>query len=237
MKRRGALALMALGILLAGGASMIVLGIARQAGEASRAVIPQVYVVMAAREIPDQAVVTPDALVIRPFPAEFAPVGAMSQAEQAVGKFAVGTIYKDQILLNGHVSTGKRAPSLSDRVPPGRVVIWMPMPDLLKGQIGFKPGDRLDILLSLSMKQPTAGDSAGTTPTGASGNGASEPRATVCRETVVSAPATAPMVIQPVILSLWLMGVVKSSRLSIYTWESCQTPPGGEGSRRRLSAM
>jgi pilus assembly protein CpaB len=173
MKRRGALALMALGILLAGGASVIVLGIARQAGETSRAVIPQVYVVMAAREIPDQAVVTPDALVIRPFPAEFAPVGAMSQAEQAVGKFAVGTIYKDQILLNGHVSTGKRAPSLSDRVPPGRVVIWMPMPALLQGQIGFQPGDRLDILLSLSMNQPTAGDSAGGAPTGGNGNGAS----------------------------------------------------------------
>jgi pilus assembly protein CpaB len=165
--------LMALGILLAGGASVIVLGIARQAGEASRAVIPQVYVVMAAREIPDQAVVTPDALVIRPFPAEFAPVGAMSQAEQAVGKFAVGTIYKDQILLNGHVSTGKRAPSLSDRVPPGRVVIWMPMPDLLQGQIGFKPGDRLDILLSLNMTQPTPGDSAGGAPVGGSGNSGS----------------------------------------------------------------
>ena len=69
MKRRGALSLMALGILLAGGASVIVLGIARQAGEASRAVIPQVYVVMAARESPDQAVVTPEARVIRPCPA------------------------------------------------------------------------------------------------------------------------------------------------------------------------
>lgn len=158
MKRRGALALMALGILLAGGASVIVLGIARQAGEASRAVIPQVYVVMASREIPDQAVVTPDALVVRPFPAEFAPVGAISQPEAAVGKFAVGTIYKDQILLNGHVSTGRRAPSLSDRVPPGRVVVWMPMPDLLAGQIGFRPGDRLDILLSLKLNQSTIGD-------------------------------------------------------------------------------
>jgi pilus assembly protein CpaB len=158
MKRRGALALMALGILLAGGASVIVLGIARQAGETSRAVIPQVYVVMAAREIPDQAVVTPDALVVRPFPAEFAPVGAVSQPEQVIGKLAVGTLYKDQILLNGHVSTGKRAPSLSDRVPPGRVVVWMPMPDLLAGQIGFRPGDRLDILLSLKLNQPTAGD-------------------------------------------------------------------------------
>jgi pilus assembly protein CpaB len=158
MKRRGALALMALGILLAGGASVIVLGIARQAGETSRAVIPQVYVVMAAREIPDQAVVTPDALVVRPFPAEFAPVGAVSQPEQVIGKLAVGTLYKDQILLNGHVSTGKRAPSLSDRVPPGRVVVWMPMPDLLAGQIGFQPGDRLDILLSLKLNQAAAGD-------------------------------------------------------------------------------
>src|SRR5689334_20627601 len=149
MKRRGALALMALGILLAGAASLIVFGIAQQASEQSRAVIPQVYVVMASREIPDQAVVTPDALVVRPFPAEFAPVGAISQPEQAVGKFAVGTIYRDQIIMQGHVSTGKRAPSLSDRVPPGKVVVWLPMPDLLAGQVGFKPGDRLDILLSL----------------------------------------------------------------------------------------
>src|SRR5215212_9217039 len=160
MKRRGALALMALGILLAGGASVIVLGIARQAGETSRAVIPQVYVVMASREIPDQAVVTPDALVMRPFPAEFAPVGALSQPEQAVGKFAVGTIYKDQILMNGHVSTGRRAPSMSDRVPPGRVVIWLPMPELLAGQVGFRPGDRLDILLSMSLNKASTGEQA-----------------------------------------------------------------------------
>src|SRR4051812_7856084 len=157
MKRRGALALMALGILLAGAASVIVLGIAQQAGEASRAVIPQVYVVMAAREIPDQSVVTPDALVVRPFPAEFAPVGALSQPEAAIGKFATSTIYRDQILMAGHVSTGKRAPSLSDRVPPGKVVVWLPMPDLLAGQIGFKPGDRLDILLTLKLIQSTIG--------------------------------------------------------------------------------
>jgi pilus assembly protein CpaB len=153
MKRRGALALMALGILLAGAASVIVLGIAQQAGEASRAVIPQVYVVMASREIPGDAVVTPDALVVRPFPAEFAPVGAIAQPEQAIGKFAVGTIYRDQILMQGHVSTGKKAPNLSDRVPPGKVVIWLPMPDLLAGQVGFRPGDRLDILLTMKLVQ------------------------------------------------------------------------------------
>lgn len=148
---------MALGILLAGGASVIVLGIARQAGEASRAVIPQVYVVMAVREIPDGAVVVPDALVVRPFPAEFAPPGAIAQPEQAVGKFAVGTLYRDQILMNGHVSTGKKAASMSDRVPNGKVVVWLPMPDLLAGQVGFRPGDRLDILLSLKLLSNSLG--------------------------------------------------------------------------------
>jgi pilus assembly protein CpaB len=151
MKRRGALILMAIGVLLAGGASVLVLGIARQAGEASRAVIPQVYVVMAAREIPDQAQVTPDALVIRPFPADFAPAGAVSSPDAVVGKFAVGTIFKDQILLEGHVSGVKKSPSLSDRIPVGKVVVWLPMPELLAGQVSLRPGDRLDILMSLPL--------------------------------------------------------------------------------------
>lgn len=156
---------MALGILLAGGASVLVLGIARQASEASRAVIPQVYVVMAVREIPDQTQITPDALVVRPFPSDFAPADALATPDQAVGKFAMGTIYKDQILLLGHVSTARKSPSLSDRVPVGRVVVWLAMPDLIAGQIGFRPGDRLDILLSLPLT-PTDQAQDASTPAG-----------------------------------------------------------------------
>ena len=161
MKRRGALALMALGIVLAGGASVLVLGIARQAGEASRAAIPQVYVVTAAREIPDQNQVTPDALVIRPFPKDFVPADAIASADQAVGRFATGTIHKDQIILAGHVSVAKKSASMSDRVPPGRVVVWLPMPELIAGQVGFRPGDRLDILLSLPLNAPAAAPTDG----------------------------------------------------------------------------
>ena len=163
MKRRGALILMALGIVLAGGASVLVLGIARQAGEASRAVIPQVYVVMAAREIPDQGQVTPDALVIRPFPADFAPVGAISNPDAAINKFAVGTIFKDQVLLEGHVSSARKEPSMSDRIPAGKVVVWLPMPDLLAGQVELRTSDRLDILLSLSLGEGKLGTSTQTT--------------------------------------------------------------------------
>jgi pilus assembly protein CpaB len=163
MKRRGALALMALGIVLAGGASVLVWGIARQASEARLAAIPQVYVVMAAREIPAQEQVTPDALVLRPFPKDFVPADAIVAPDQAIGRFATSTIYKDQILLTGHVSVAKKSTSMSDRVPPGRVVVWLPMPDLIAGQVGFRPGDRLDILLSLPLNAPT-GTSADGSP-------------------------------------------------------------------------
>ena len=54
----------------------------------------------------------------------------------------MGTIYKDQIIMAGHASVARKAPSMSDRVPPGRVVVWLPMPDFIAGQVGFRPGDR-----------------------------------------------------------------------------------------------
>jgi len=151
MKRRGALILMVLGVLLAGGASALVLGIARQASDATKAAVPQVYVIMASREIPDQGQITADALVMRPFPADFAPPGAVASAEQVVGKFANGPIFRDQIILAGQIANVKRSPSPSDQVTPGKVVVWLPMPELLLGQSGFRPGDRMDILLSLPL--------------------------------------------------------------------------------------
>lgn len=149
MKRRSALILMILGVLMAGGASLLVLGISREASQASKVTIPQVFVVMAARELPDQAQLTADAIVVRPFPAEFAPQGAVATAEQAVGKYAVGPIYKDQIILGGQITAVRRSPTLSDRLRPGKVVIWLPPPDILAGQVGFRQGDKVDLLLTI----------------------------------------------------------------------------------------
>ncbi|MBA2447107.1 MAG: Flp pilus assembly protein CpaB [Chloroflexi bacterium] len=149
MKRRSALILMVLGVLMAGGASLLVLGISREASQVSKASVPQVYVVMAARELPDQTQIIAEAIAVRPFPAEFAPQGAVASAEQAIGKYTVGPLYKDQIILAGQLASVRRAPTLSDLLRPGKVVIWLPMPDLLSGQIGFRQGDKVDILLTI----------------------------------------------------------------------------------------
>ncbi len=156
MKRRGALLLVALGVVLAGGASLLVFSLARQANESGKAGLPQVYVLMATRDLPDQAQITPDALVMRPFPADFVPAGAAATPEQVVGKFTLGPVFRDQIILTGQVSTGKRTFNLSDRIPPGKVISWLPLPEILNNQVALRPGDRLDILLTL----PLGGDSS-----------------------------------------------------------------------------
>ena len=52
---------------------------------------------------------------------------------------------------------------MSDRIPNGKVVVWLPMPDLLAGQVALRPTDRLDILLSLQYGEGKLSTSTQTT--------------------------------------------------------------------------
>src|SRR5204862_6225671 len=58
--------------------------------------------------------------------------------------------------------------SMSDRVPPGRVVVWLPMPERIAGTVGFRPGDRLDVLLSLPLSLTAAPEGAAASSSGSS---------------------------------------------------------------------
>src|SRR5215207_4919336 len=151
MGHRSGLMLILGGLLLAGLTSVLVMGITRQATEASRAPIRQVALVAATRDIVDQTTIPPDALVVKAFPADFAPAGAVSSPDQVIGKLANGFIAKDQIVVAGQIAQIQPPANLSDRIPPGKVAIWLPMPDLLAGAGVVKPGDRLDILLSVAL--------------------------------------------------------------------------------------
>src|SRR5919108_486655 len=93
-----------------------------------------------------------------------APPGALGKVEDAVGKFAATTIARDQIVLTSQVSAERRTSNLSASIPPGKVAFWMPLPDLLVQSGGLQPGDRVDILLSLtlSVRGAPQGRGAGT---------------------------------------------------------------------------
>jgi pilus assembly protein CpaB len=160
MRQRTGLYLVLIGLLLAGVTAVLVIRIGNQATEASRSALRQVSVVVTNRSILDKTPITADALAVKSFPADFAPPGALGSLDQAVGKFASGYIARNQIIVADQLVPALPSPNLSDRVPVGKVAIWLPMPALLAGAGVLRPGDHIDILLSLAV---TAGQDAQNT--------------------------------------------------------------------------
>jgi pilus assembly protein CpaB len=151
MQKRSGILLISVGLVMAVLAAVVVIGIARQATAASQAQVRQVSVVVAKRDILDQTQVTADALEVKPFPADFAPPVAYSTPDDLVGKYAQGFLPKGQVIVAGQTKLAPLTPNLSDRVTPGMVVMWLPMPDVMTNTNILKPGDHVDLLLTAPM--------------------------------------------------------------------------------------
>jgi pilus assembly protein CpaB len=151
-KRTGTLIMLA-GIVLAVVAGMLVLGMTQQTRAERTAQVEQVLVVMASRDIPDGTAVTADALAMEAFPADFVPAGAIVASEEAVGKYSTTRITTGQIVLANQLSPNKRLGDLSLSVPSGKVAIALPMSDLMSTNGAIKAGDRVDVLLTVDLKE------------------------------------------------------------------------------------
>ena len=156
MRKRTGTFIMLAGIALAFVAGLMVLAITRQAAAQSTAQVKQVLVVMAARDIPDGTAISADALTVQAFPDGFVPEGAIPAPEQAVGKYTVTQITKGQIILVSQLSVNKRAGEVAKSVPAGKVAVALPMTDLMSSAGALKPGDHVDVLLTLNLKEITA---------------------------------------------------------------------------------
>ncbi|HSH79422.1 MAG TPA: Flp pilus assembly protein CpaB [Herpetosiphonaceae bacterium] len=166
MRKRGGTLIMLAGVALALVAGLMVLSITRRAAAETTAQVKQVLVVMAARDIPEGTAISADALTVQAFPDGFVPLGAIPAPEQAVGKYTVTRLTKGQIVLANQLSVNKRAGNLALSVPAGKVAVALPMTDLMSTAGAIKPGDRVDILLTLDLKEmqvknPQAASAAG----------------------------------------------------------------------------
>jgi pilus assembly protein CpaB len=166
MRHRTGLVFIVAGVLLAAATTLLVIRLIDQMNQASRNAVRQVYVVTSNRDIPDQMVVGADALVVKPFPADFTPLGAVGSVEQAIGKFANGFIAKDQVILARQLVTVPPVVTLSNRIPPGKVAVWLPIPEVLASTNVLQPGDRIDILLSVPLGSGTGGSDPTAGPIG-----------------------------------------------------------------------
>jgi pilus assembly protein CpaB len=141
------------GVVLAMVAGLLVLSMTKEAQAERVALVKQVLVVMASKDIPDGTAISADALAMQAFPADFVPEGAIAGPEQAVGMFATTRITKGQIVLADQFSVTKRVGDLSLSVPSGKVAIALPMTDLMSTNGAIKAGDHVDILLTINLKE------------------------------------------------------------------------------------
>ena len=151
MRRRAGPLLMLLGVVLASIAALLVLGMAQQAQQQAIQQIKQVYVVTAAKDVPENTIVSPDMVALKPFPAEFAPAGAVASIEEANGKYAVTKLFKDAVVLRAQISGSKRVRDVASNLPPGKVAFWLPEPELIVSAGGLRARDRVDVLLTVNM--------------------------------------------------------------------------------------
>ncbi len=159
MRKRSGMLVMLVGVALALVSGLMVLAIARRASAAQPVVeVKQVLVVMAAREVPEGTAISADALVMQAFPADFIPLGAIPTPEQAVGKYTTTRLTKGQIVLDNQLSPTKRAGNVARSVPPGKVAVALPMTDLMSTAKAINPGDRVDVLLTLNLREGVVND-------------------------------------------------------------------------------
>ncbi len=167
-----------LGILLAVvGVAIVVVGllfvalILRQtaAPVAPATAVPPVTVpvVVAVRALPVRALVHAGDVNVVQMPAEFAPLDALGAAEDAVGKITMIPLTAGELVLRHHLADPTNiSQDLAFIINQNQVVMAFPATDLMSQVNVLKPGDLVDILVSLEV--PVLPSTAG----GATGGGA-----------------------------------------------------------------
>jgi pilus assembly protein CpaB len=152
---------MAAGFVVAALAAVLVFAVAQQsrapAPAAAPEAVPQMYVVMATLDVEPGGLIPAEAFALKPFPKAYAPQGALTALDQATGKYATTRLTRDQILLASQVTATRPATNLSESIPVGKVALWMPLPELLAQAGVLRAGDRVDILLSMTLPEPAVG--------------------------------------------------------------------------------
>ena len=162
---RAGTTMIALGLLLAALAAVLVMSLGRRTGARSTPTqeVAVSYVVVATRDIAENARVPADALVVKPFPAAYLPAGTAGALEQVAGKYTATRIARDQVVLLSQLTESARGANIAAAVPPGKLAVWLPLPELTAQTGGLRAGDRVDVLLTLAI--PAAGQ-AGSAPSG-----------------------------------------------------------------------
>jgi pilus assembly protein CpaB len=157
--RRGGRILIIIGVLLGLLAAVAAVFILQQKPEQPvvptvlTPIVPTKQVVVAVQDIPQGSAITPDALRLEEHPEDTLPPGAVTTLEETQGKVTAVQIFRGQVLLSKMLTTEEQVRLLGGYaaalVPQGKVAVVLPVNRLTSVAYAIKPGDRVDIMISL----------------------------------------------------------------------------------------
>lgn len=169
MTRNRGWILLAFGLLLGIGAAVLIFLTLRQqsavAAEQARAEILAANVPVATRPLPIAArpleageTITPDDYLMKEFPLDLVPVGAIATVEELDNQVLVAPVGQGET-FSPRVLRGNDAARTSQRIKEGYVLFAFPIVDLMSKINIIQDGDRIDLLLT--MVAPATDDQEG----------------------------------------------------------------------------
>jgi len=147
---------------------------ASQAGQQATPTKPPVAaVVVAVAHIPVTQVISEPQISLQEIPADMVPEGAATSIDEVVGKISTADIYPGEIVLTMRLANPDITGANVAFTMPKDKVIFALSPDDLMSRIGvLRPGDHVDILVSLKPEQESqATPQASSGPAGTIGQG------------------------------------------------------------------
>ena len=160
-RKRIGIILVVLGLLLAVAVGAVVYLQMEQAAEIAKRT-PTVEVVMAVSDLPERVAVPETAVKVTKVPAEMVPLEATTKLTDVIGKYPLVPIYKSEVISKPKLAdtAGKAGPAFI--LKEGMVAATLAGSDLLNSTGAIRAGDRVDMLISLSLTPPA--DSGQTAP-------------------------------------------------------------------------
>ncbi|MCC6612175.1 MAG: Flp pilus assembly protein CpaB [Anaerolineae bacterium] len=111
-------------------------------------------IVIAVQELPRGIPIPPNAVALRPWPLESAPINGITNLEDVVGKIARTDIFREEPILSNMVvddltSLARVGSDAAAILPSGLVAIAVPMDRLTSVAYGVQDGDRVDVIMSM----------------------------------------------------------------------------------------
>lgn len=123
--------------------------------------VETVPVVTAGTDITRFTTVSPEHLVVRDWPRDLVPPGAMTKIEDATGCVALTSLVKGEVLHESKLAGRGTGRGLAPGIEPGKRAFTIQTPTVAAGVAGFiLPGNKVDVLLTVNgngSNDPTGG--------------------------------------------------------------------------------